>query len=83
MKVHRSVFFVLEFGWVAQNEVNDDFLSGCVFDNTFRVPTDDVIDQWRVSAGLIDADADNSLIAELDTYLTGDVNFGNDEEAER
>ena len=66
--------------WVAQNEVNDVFLSGCVFDNTFRVPTDDVIDQWRISAGFIDADAENYLIVELDTYLTGDVNFGNEEE---
>jgi len=65
--------------WIAQNELNDDFLSGSVFNNTFRVPSNDVLHEWRIAAGLINAD--NSLIVEQeqDTYLTGDVNFGNEE----
>ncbi len=63
--------------WVAQNEENDEFLFGSVLNNTFRVPRDDVLNEWRIDAGLINAD--NSLIVEQDTYLTGDVNFGNEE----
>ena len=59
---------------------NDEFLVGSVFGNTFRVPNDDVLHQWRIFAGFIDANSDNSLIAEQDTYLTGDINFGNEEE---
>jgi hypothetical protein len=63
--------------WVAENEENDDFLSGSVLNSTFSVPSDAVLDQWRIAAGIINAD--NSLIVEQDTYLTGDVNFGNEE----
>ena len=72
--------------WVEQNEMNDEFLVGSVFGNTFRVPNDDVLHQWRISAGPIDANSDNSLIAEQDTYLTADVNIletGNEEEIKR
>lgn len=65
--------------WIEQNEVDDVFLSGSVFDNTFRVPSEDVLNEWRIYAGLIDAG--NSLDLEAqDTYLTGDINFGNEEE---
>ena len=35
-------------------------------------------DQWRIAAGFINAD--NALIVEQDSNLTGDVNFGNEEE---
>ena len=60
--------------WVAENEENDQFWSGSVLNNdTFSVLVD-----WRIAAGLINAD--NALIVEQDTYLTGDVNFGNEEE---
>ena len=44
-----------------------------MLNNTFSVLVD-----WRIAAGLINAD--NALIVEQDTYLTGDVNFGNEEE---
>ena len=59
--------------WVAENEEYDEFWSGSVLNNTFSVLVD-----WRIAAGLINAD--NALIVEQDTYLTGDVNFGNEEE---
>ena len=55
--------------WVAKNEEYDEF-SGSVLNNTFSVLVD-----WRIAAGLINAD--NALIVEQDTYLTGDINFGN------
>ena len=53
--------------WVAQNVENEEFLSGSVFDSTFRVPSDDDLDQWRIAAGLLNVD--NSLFVEQDTYF--------------
>ncbi len=48
--------------WIEQNEIDAEFLSGSVLNNTFCVPSKDVLNEWRIFAGLINTD--RSLILE-------------------
>ena len=63
--------------WVAENEENDEFLSDSMLNVTFSILADLLID-GELLLDIINAD--NALIVEKNTYLTGDVNFGNEKE---
>jgi hypothetical protein len=49
-----------------------------VLNNTFRIPSKEVLCEWRISAGLINADS-SIIMEQEDNYITGDINFENED----